>query len=343
MRWSRACLESIAYLLPVERVRSAALEERLAPAYEALGLAPGQLEALTGVAERRYWPTDAAIHEVAAEVGARALQRAGLAPSDLGAVLYAGGARDRIEPATALAVADALGASVETWAHDLFAGCLGALVGMVDVANRIELGQIRAGLVVAVESGRAIAEATIEVLDAQPSMEALRLGLAALARGSAAVAILLVDAALCRTGRRLLGGVSLAAPEHQHLGTWGEGRGGSALRLHADGSALRVEGAHLGVRTYERFLAHLGWHPDDVARVVWHQADAGSRSFLLEALRIPPAKDVSHLDHLGDTGAAAIPLSLAMAAERGGLAEGDRVTLLGIGSGLSSMALGLTW
>ena len=103
MRWSRVCLESVAYQLPHERVSSAALEERLAPVYDALRLAPGQLEALTGIRERRYWPPGTSMHEVATQAGERALQRAGISVKELGAVIYAGVMRDKLEPATACA------------------------------------------------------------------------------------------------------------------------------------------------------------------------------------------------------------------------------------------------
>jgi 3-oxoacyl-[acyl-carrier-protein] synthase-3 len=69
MRWSRVCLESLAYVLPHERVSSRALEDRLAPLYDTLRLAPGQLEALTGIQERRYWPPGTAMSDVAAQAG----------------------------------------------------------------------------------------------------------------------------------------------------------------------------------------------------------------------------------------------------------------------------------
>ncbi len=36
-------------------VSSAELEERIAPVYETLRISPGQVEALTGIVERRWW------------------------------------------------------------------------------------------------------------------------------------------------------------------------------------------------------------------------------------------------------------------------------------------------
>jgi len=48
-------------------------------------------------------------------------------------------------------------------------------------------------------------------------------------------------------------------------------------------------------------------------------------------------------EYLGNTGTAALPVAVALADERGFLAPGQRVGLLGIGSGLNCMMLGVDW
>ena len=65
---------------------------------------------------------------------------------------------------SACAVADALGLSPGCQIYDVSNACLGVLNGMIEVANRIELGQIRAGLVVSCETAREINELTLERL-----------------------------------------------------------------------------------------------------------------------------------------------------------------------------------
>lgn len=346
MRWSRVCLESLAYVLPHERVSSRALEDRLAPLYDTLRLAPGQLEALTGIQERRYWPRGTAMSDVAAQAGELALQRAGVSAKDLGAVVYAGVCRDNLEPATACAVAHTLGAPPEALVFDVSNACLGMLNGVIDVANRIELGQIRAGLVVAAESAREIVDATIERMLAEPTLDRLRLCVATLTGGSAAAAIVLTDASVSQTLRPLLGGTTLSAPEHHGLCRWGpeEGLLGQTPQVtDTDASALLVHGVQLGVRTFERFLATMRWHLDDVDKVICHQVGAGNRRSVLQALRISEDKDFSTFETFGNTGTVALPMSLAMASEQGFLSQGDRLALLGIGSGLGSVMLGVQW
>ena len=55
MKYSRVFIDAIGYELPPVVVTTQELEARLRPVYEALRLAEGQLEALTGISERRWW------------------------------------------------------------------------------------------------------------------------------------------------------------------------------------------------------------------------------------------------------------------------------------------------
>ncbi len=55
MKYSRVFVDAIGYELPPVVVTSAELETRLQPMYEALRIPQGQLEAFTGIAERRWW------------------------------------------------------------------------------------------------------------------------------------------------------------------------------------------------------------------------------------------------------------------------------------------------
>ena len=114
MKWTRVCVEAIAYELPEERVSTASLETKLKPMYSALNLDSGQVEALTGITERRFWPPGPRMSECAARAGRKALEASGVPAMDLGAVIYAGVCRDNLEPATACAVAEALGTGRET-------------------------------------------------------------------------------------------------------------------------------------------------------------------------------------------------------------------------------------
>ena len=55
MKYSRVYVDAFGYELPPVVVTSAELETRLGPVYEALRIPAGQLEAITGIVERRWW------------------------------------------------------------------------------------------------------------------------------------------------------------------------------------------------------------------------------------------------------------------------------------------------
>jgi 3-oxoacyl-[acyl-carrier-protein] synthase-3 len=346
MRWTKACIEAIAYELPEERVTTPALEVRLAPLYQALHLAPGQVASLTGIRERRTWPPGTAMAGVAARAAQKALEASAVSARDLGAVIYAGVCRDNLEPATACAVAEAVGVSEDTLVFDVSNACLGVLNGIVEIANRIELGQIRAGLVVSAESSREIVDASIARLNAEPTMERYRLGLATLTGGSGAAAVVLTHADASDAGHRLVAAAALAAPEHHRICRWGPPKGllgESANVMDTDASQVLEHGVVLGQRTWARLLEVTGWRTADVDRVICHQVGSGHRREVLDALGIDPARDFSTFEMLGNIGTVSLPLTVAMADEAGFLRAGDRVGMLGIGSGLNCLMLGIQW
>ncbi len=96
------------------------------------------------------------------------------------------------------------------------------LNGIVEVANQIELGQAKAGLVVSAETSREINENVIDRMVRTKSVELFRESIATLTGGSGAVAVLVVSEELSREKRRkLLGGVTQNAPQHHSLCRWG--------------------------------------------------------------------------------------------------------------------------
>src|SRR5262249_44941547 len=161
------------------------------------------------------------LSEGASAAARHALAHSGVQPSELDVLIYAGVCRELFEPATACKVAAALGVSHDAAVYDISNACLGVLNGMVDVANRIELGQIRAGMVVAGETAREINEITIGRMLETPTMETFKLSLATLTGGSGAVAVLLTDGSFsAEHRRRLLGGVTQTAPQFHGLCRW---------------------------------------------------------------------------------------------------------------------------
>ena len=60
-------------------------------------------------------------------------------------------------------------------------------------------------------------------------------------------------------------------------------------------------------------------------------------------MNFPKEKDYTTYRFLGNMGTAALPVTAAIAEERGVLKAGQRVGFLGIGSGLTCLMMGLEW
>lgn len=346
MRWKNVHIEAIAAVVPDEVITSSELEARLSPMYSALHLAPGQLETLTGIRERRRWPAGTKMHQAAAKAGRLALEQSGVPAEDLGAVVYAGVCRDDLEPATACGVAAALNTAPDALVFDVSNACLGMMNAMVDVANRIELGQMRAGLVVSAESSREIVETSIARLNAEPTLERYRLGLATMTGGSGAAAVLLTAADYSGTEHKLVSGAALSAPQHHELCRWGPTKGllGETTNvMDTDASGVLEHGVALGRATWDKFLSNSGWRGDDVDKVIAHQVGAGHRREVMSTLGIELSRDFSTFERLGNMGTVSVPITAARAIESGFIQPGQRVGFLGIGSGLNCLMLGIQW
>jgi 3-oxoacyl-[acyl-carrier-protein] synthase-3 len=162
--------------------------------------------------------------------------------------------------------------------------------------------------------------------------------------GSGAVAVLLTDGSFPEVGprHRLLGGAVRAAPEHHKLCHWGLDAGGRPL-METDASGVLKNGVVLGTETWRALLTEMGWSIEDVHRVVCHQVGGSHRDAILRSLGIPIERDYSTFEYLGNIGTVSLPITAALADERGILQQGDNVGFLGIGSGLNCLMLGLMW
>ena len=341
MHYQRVSLESIGYTLPREIVTTDALEHSLGPVYERLRLPHGRLELMTGIRERRFFSPGSLPSAVSRLSAAQAIQASGIDPSQIGALVHGSVCRDVLEPATACAVHHDLGLPESCLIYDVSNACLGILTGMIQVANMIELGQIRAGIVVGTECGRQLVENTVKELNEDTSLNRQNIKhlIASLTIGSASVAVLLCDTELSQTKNRFVSASVLARTQHHQLCR----STGLENFMRTDSEQLMLQGVAAGAETFARFLADSGWQPDTIDKTICHQVGVAHRKMLFQSLGIDPRKDFSTFETLGNTGAVALPITLALAAEAGHLASGDRVALLGIGSGINCQMLAVEW
>lgn len=346
MLYSNIKIAGFGYELAPNIITSDDLEARLAPVYNKLHLQAGQLEALTGIAERRFWDTDFKLSDGAIQSGRNALANAEISPQDVGMMIYAGVCRENMEPATACAVAHGLNLGSDTQVYDVSNACLGVLNGMVQIANAIALGHIRVGMVVSCESARQIVDITIDRMLASHDMEIFKETIATLTGGSGAVAVVLSEAALAPNGHHLIGSVVKNATQHHKLCTWGPDTGIPASGPHVmrtDSVGVLKHGVTLGIKTFKALKHELGWSGHYPDKVICHQVGSAHQRTILESIGIEESKDFSTYRYLGNIGTVSLPITAAIAAERDFLHPGDKVGFLGIGSGLNCIMMGIEW
>lgn len=354
MRYSKVYLDSIGYELAPVVVTSRELERKLAPVLERLKISEGQLENLTGIFERRWWTPGFSLSRGAIAAAKKALDNSRVKAKDIDILIYASVGHEYYEPAMACEVADALGIDPDAAVYDLSNACLAAMNGILNIANAIELGHCRAGLVVSCESAREINESTIkDLLEEQPSMKELIGSLTTFTGGSGASAVLLTDGSFeqkpgsnSRSKPRLVGGVHCTEPKFHGICRWGMqhvGDGNFREKMQTDAISVLKNGVNLGKRTWNHFLNTLEWNKEDLDKVICHQVAEKNKEMILKTIGLDEEKDFSTYPYLGNMGTVSLPVTAAIAQERGFLQKGDKVGFLGIGSGLNCLMLGWEW
>jgi len=350
MRYSNVFIESFGYELPSHVITTAELEEKLLPFYTAVGFEPGQLEALTGIRERRYWDKDHTLAEHAATAGQRALDEADISSDQIGALVYCGVCQDGFEPATSCSIADRLKIGENAHIFDVKSACLGMITGIVHIANEIELGNIKAGLVVSCESARQIVDSTIDEINAHKSIDFYKDTIATMTGGSGAAAVLLTDGTIGKPANRkhaLKGGVVRNAIRHHDLCHWGfEEKGmptGSRVIMRTKAQRVLEHGVILAQKTFMAFKKEFNLSDHQPDKFIGHQVGAIHHQKFYQALNQDIKKDFCTFPFLGNIGTVSLPITAAIADERGFLKPDDVVAFIGVGSGLNCYILGVEW
>jgi 3-oxoacyl-[acyl-carrier-protein] synthase III len=284
----------------------------------------------TGIRERRWAAPGETTGSLAVAAARQALDRAGVAPSEVGVVIVATSTPDRPLPSTSAAVAAELG--VTAGAFDVNAACAGFVYGLTTADALVEAGVAPTALLVG-------ADVMTAVVDPEDRSTAVLFGDGA--------------GALVLTGGR---SVEPGAPGLVASDLVGDPGGLELLTIPAGGSALPASAATVGARQHylqmdgpevfrravrgvaasiERTLARAGATVDDVGLFVPHQANARIVDAVLARTGLPAARTSSTVDRFGNTSAASIPIALAEAAQAGTVAPGDLVLLCGFGAGFT--------
>jgi len=322
---------------PIE-VSSEDIGERLLPTMERLGIRPGLLEEISGVGTRRFWNNDTQPSDAATLAAEKAIEQSGIERSKIGLLINTSVCRDYLEPSTACLVHGNLGLDEHCLNFDIGNACLAFLNGMDVAARMIERGDTQYALIVDGESSGPITEATIARL-LQPGVDEhqFRAEFASLTLGSGAAAMLMCRRELAPEGHSYLGSVTRAATEFNKLCY------GQMDRMVTDTRVLLTEGLKLATKTFSVARVAFGWVVDELDQFIIHQVSKAHTDSLMQLLKLDPEKIHRIYPNLGNIGPAAVPIALAKAVESGKIKTGDRVALLGIGSGLNCSMAEIVW
>lgn len=289
----------------------------------------------TGIGARHVITPGMATSDLAVQAGARALKSAGKNGAD--AVVLATTTPDYRCPATAPLVSTRLGLG-NIPAFDVAAVCTGFLYALATAAGLISSEMADCVLVIG-------ADTFSTILDPQDrSTRAIF--------GDGAGAVVLTSGTADEPGA--LGPVHLAsdgaATELLYIPS-----GGSRSPLHAptdqqadpffrmDGRAVFRQAVERMASSSKATLQRTGWAVDDVDLLVAHQANLRIMHALADRLGIPRARCAVHLDTVGNTAAASIPLALDHATRSGLLLPEHRVLITAFGGGLTWGACTISW
>jgi 3-oxoacyl-[acyl-carrier-protein] synthase-3 len=307
----RVAIRSLAKAVPDRVVTNAEIAERL-------GVDPDWIESRTGIRERRYVGPGESTATLGTTAARQALERAGLTPADIDAVVVGTCSPEHQFPSTACVIAHNLGMHAAP-AFDLSAACSGFVYSLAVGASLTASLGARRVLVIG-------ADALSKCLNFDDPVTAPLFG------DGAGAAVIERDPA--------------AHPVRFSLGA--DGAGGEQVFITAGGNhmpstpetiaenlhCIKMYGREVyrsAVRTMTALGAQMGAGGFEL--LVAHQANRRILAECAEALGLDMAKVYMNIDRYGNTSGASIPVALCEAWEAGLLTPGDRVLLLAFGGG----------
>jgi 3-oxoacyl-[acyl-carrier-protein] synthase III len=290
----------------------------------------------TGIASRRIAAPGEATSDMATAASRNALDMAGIRADELDLIICGTVTADMPFPAAACFVQAKLGAH-KAAAFDVSAACAGSLFALSIADQYIKSGMAQKVLVLG-------AELLTRITDWSDRSTCVLFG-------DAAGAMAMVPET--RPERGLLS---------THIHT--DGTQTSILNIPGGGSVrpfnpemldrrdqfIKMNGREVyktAVRALEacsrEALQRNGYRPQDVDRVIAHQANLRILEHVMKKLEIPLEKCELNIEEVGNTSSASVPLTLDQANRAGRLKDGDLVLMMAIGGGMAWGSALLKW
>jgi acyl-CoA:acyl-CoA alkyltransferase len=350
LKYKHVCIEAMALNIPPLQLTSAEIEDRIAPLYQKLNIPFGTLEKISGVKSRFLWERKVTPSQAATGACKKLLEQSLWDTKDIGALISCSVARDYFEPAVASLVHNALGLREDTISFDITNACIGFSDGLAVVANMIECGAIKSGIVVSGETVTQILEGCIKQLQTAENLtrEVLLKILPTLTLGSNAVAYLLTHESISTTKHKLKGIVARSASNHCDLCMGNEDFELAKETAHSpamitESAKLMAAAAKLGGRTWIDASEAFGWKKDDIDHVFCHQVGKQVNEAFYNEMGLDVKKEFTIYKTFGNPVSAALPTALAIGAEEKPIKKGEKILLTAFGSGLNCRFIAIEW
>ncbi|MDO5067028.1 MAG: beta-ketoacyl-ACP synthase III [Propionibacteriaceae bacterium] len=282
---------------------------------------PEWIEQRTGITERRWATEEETPLFMAVRAASKAIERAGLEPGQIDAVICSTVSHFQQSPALAAYVAHELGLSAGPAAFDISAACAGFCYGTGMAESLVRSGAATHVLVIGVETLSRMTDiadrstaflfsdgagAVIVGPSETPDMGPLVWG----SDGAQAPAIQIEDWSKVEAGR-----------EHPHISMDGKAVFRWATTFIAEKTRQTLEAA--------------GLTPDQLDVFIPHQANNRITDSMLRHLKLPENVTVSRdIVHMGNSSAASVPLAMEALLESGEATSGQTALIIGFGAGL---------
>ena len=285
----------------------------------------------TGIRQRHIAAEGERTSDLAIAAAREALAAAGIAGTDLDAIILATATPDQTFPSTATRVQHALG--MRGFAFDIHAVCAGFIYGLANASSMISSGMARRVMVIG-------AETFSRILDWEDRSTCVLFG-----DGAGAVVL-------------EAGAGEGTAADRGVLGTCLHSDGAHNDILYVSGGPsstktvgfLRMEGRevfrHAVVKLAEvadEVMEKVGVTASDIDWIVPHQANLRIIENTAKKTGVPMEKVVVTVQDHGNTSAASIPLALSTAVADGRIRRGDLLLMEAIGGGLAWGSALLRW
>lgn len=274
----------------------------------------------TGIVERRWANDDQTALSLALAAGRKAIERSGLQPADIDALLVASVSHMRQFPSLAVEVAAGLGLTNPA-ATDLSAACAGFCYGIALADGMVRAGSAKHVLIIGVE----VLSRQIDFTDRST----------AFLFGDGAGAAVIGPSQTPAIGP-VVWGSEPAAADVIWTEFWPDAlAAGSRPVIHMEGNKVfRWAITYIADKTAEA-LSAAGLAPEDLDVFIPHQANNRITDSMLRRLGLPESVVVSRdIKTMGNSSAASVPIAIEALLESGEAKSGDTALIVGFGSGL---------